>query len=441
MSRKKKAKRTASTEIAKAISPARPRSESRELARAEEAPALQPVKPAPEATQVGSRGEVSTMPAGEATHIGTRPDVSTVPAAAAVPSFGKLMALGEHLHGSTGLHERPSLADAPPSVTQPGTRPDAKVVAAPDTPHEATLAAGRPVAPQLPAGLTAPEPAYVPSSTSATQLELPKVADPQPSAPTLLERANAPSSTSATQLELPRVPDPLPTAPTLLDRFRNAATSATQLELPRVPEPAPTAPTLLERPPEPQPSAPTLPDRAKDEAAPMAPAPVAATFVIKPPATALTAPELEVLSAPPALKQPTPPIQLTPSVTDPELPRVHLLPRPAPAPPEPAPVSARRAPRTALRYAALAVMLLAVMTPAALYLFRDTLGLHLPGAADSAATLEARRREAEQKARERADAHRAELDGYGWVDRERGVIRIPVQQAMKRIAEAHGRTP
>jgi hypothetical protein len=34
------------------------------------------------------------------------------------------------------------------------------------------------------------------------------------------------------------------------------------------------------------------------------------------------------------------------------------------------------------------------------------------------------------------DAEAKELAGYGWVDRERGIVRIPIDQAMRDVAGA-----
>ena len=34
-------------------------------------------------------------------------------------------------------------------------------------------------------------------------------------------------------------------------------------------------------------------------------------------------------------------------------------------------------------------------------------------------------------------AQQAELDSYGWVDRETGTVHVPIEQAMREVAERH----
>lgn len=42
----------------------------------------------------------------------------------------------------------------------------------------------------------------------------------------------------------------------------------------------------------------------------------------------------------------------------------------------------------------------------------------------------------ENSARDEREAQRARLDGYGWVDRERGIIHLPIERAMQLIVSS-----
>lgn len=87
-----------------------------------------------------------------------------------------------------------------------------------------------------------------------------------------------------------------------------------------------------------------------------------------------------------------------------------------------------------LKYAAAALTLFAVASTAAVIVQRDELGgisdQGRPAARAPQGLIEQNRR-----AHDLAAARREQLESYGWVDRDKGLIRIPVERAMQLVVE------
>lgn len=91
-----------------------------------------------------------------------------------------------------------------------------------------------------------------------------------------------------------------------------------------------------------------------------------------------------------------------------------------------------------LRFAAAALGLFALAGVAATLIQRDELG-GLTDGRDARATAPAAPPpgliEQSTRARDLAAARRVQLEGYGWVDKEKGLIRIPIGRAMQLVVE------
>ena len=87
-----------------------------------------------------------------------------------------------------------------------------------------------------------------------------------------------------------------------------------------------------------------------------------------------------------------------------------------------------------LRLAAAALGLFALAGVAAALIQKDELGALTDGreqvAQPAPGTIEQNTR-----ARDLAAARRAQLEDYGWVDKDKGIIRIPIQRAMQLVVE------
>ncbi len=87
-----------------------------------------------------------------------------------------------------------------------------------------------------------------------------------------------------------------------------------------------------------------------------------------------------------------------------------------------------------LKYAAAALTLFAVASTAAVIVQRDELGASSdqgkPAARAPQGLIEQHRR-----AQDLAAARRQQLETYGWVDKNKGVIHIPIERAMQLVVE------
>jgi hypothetical protein len=96
-----------------------------------------------------------------------------------------------------------------------------------------------------------------------------------------------------------------------------------------------------------------------------------------------------------------------------------------------------------IRYALLALGLFALAACAALVVLRDELGQFsddrsIAGRdvhAEQIGIVEPRLIERETRAQELAAARKAQLDEWGWVDREKNLVRMPIERAMQRVVE------
>ena len=87
-----------------------------------------------------------------------------------------------------------------------------------------------------------------------------------------------------------------------------------------------------------------------------------------------------------------------------------------------------------LKIAAAALGLFALAGAAAVAIQRDELGALTDGRAPAAATVPGLI-EQNTRAADLAAARAAQLEQYGWVDREKNVIRIPISRAMQLVVE------
>jgi hypothetical protein len=333
-----------------------------------------------------------------------------------------------------------------------------------------------------------------PELTAVSPAALSPLTDPatptvEPLDPTVIRRGGA-ASELAGETQLQRAVAPSASEATLIHRTGAAAEVTVPHGAPLPEEPGPGTPTVLSLPTFTV-AEPTVADGAPAITAPELPALPRATS----PMSAVTAPELPRLT-PPGLKRvaeppprglsvlgpalfpiseaPTPageapppsvlgppmvapelpvPAAAAPSVTAPELTAVPAQTAPdlAPVPEDSSALAstpqkaatdehvlrAGPPPRWvgALRWSAVALGLFAVASGGALLLWSHELGLFSDERERAAPPKpDPTLAEEEARARQQEASHRAQLGEYSWVDRDKNIIRIPIERAMQKVA-------